>query len=218
MKTKFAIAAIVATQILLVSAQAEENVYLSASTEMTSTIKTDIFGGQPLGEIVGQNGLKNVVKLGLDMKDFRVYSYLWNNSNKNNEMGLGIGAEFIFGEILVPELKYRVGGSAGYGWQSVKGKTASTSTNMTKVSFITGGTSTGPTTITYTDDTAVIQIALDLGVTYQVSRNWSIDGGYVYTSNAYQFSYRNNDNPSVLNALTSNQNDHAVKFGLNYIF
>jgi opacity protein-like surface antigen len=218
MKNKFIISAFAASQILLITAQAEANLFMGASSEFVRSENINIFGSQPLNEIVGSNGQTNQLKIGLDMQDLRIFGYLWQNSTKNDEIGCGIGADFVFGELLIPDLKYRVGGQAGYGWQSVAGNQASTSTNMTKVGYIIGNTATQPTTITYTDDTTVIQIKLNLGLTYQISRNWSIDGGYTFTTNEYGVSYRNNDNPSVLNSINESQHDHSLSVGINYIF
>lgn len=206
--------------ILLCSSIASAASFIGINTGVNTSQDENIFGIQPTNELVGSGGSYNQIKYGFSNKENtgRVYVFGWNNSEKNNEVGFGIGADIIGGEIT-KDLKFLLGGSAGYGWQGVKGSTAKTSTDANKLSFVTGGAqTTTPTTITYQEDTAVLNINLTLGTNYKINDNWNADLAYVYTASYYQVSYRNDTTPNVLNQMSFGQDNHSLMVGLNYIF
>lgn len=205
---------------LFCSSIASADSFMGISTSVSSSKDENIFGIQPTSELVGSGGVYNEVKYGYANRDNtgRAYVFVWNNSEKNNEVGFGIGADIMGGEII-KDLTYLLGGSAGYGWQGVKGDTARTSTNANKLAFVTGGAqTTTPTTITYQEDTAVLNINLTLGTNYKINNDWNADVAYVYTASYYQVSYRNDTTPNVLNQMSFGQDSHSLKVGLNYIF
>lgn len=198
------------------------NNYVGVTSSISTSEDVKLFDVQPAGEIVGSGGVYNEIKYGFtsgqDNKS-RVFGYVWNNSRKNNEIGFGIGADLIAGTLFTPKLSYLIGGAVGYGWQSVKGDTAKTSTNANKLTFVTVQNPVSvPTTITYQDDTAVLEIKLNLGVSYEISDDWTLDCVYSYRASNYQVSYINEDAPNVLNQMTLKQDNHSIGLGLNYKF
>lgn len=205
---------------LFCSSLASANSFVGVTTAANISEKAVILGGQPIGELVGSGGVYNEIKYGFANKENtgRVFVYGWNNSAKNNEVGFGLGADIMGGEIT-KDLKFLLGGALGYGWQGVKGSTAQTSTNANKLNYVTVQNQVlTPTTITYQEDTAILNIKITLGVTYKINDNWNTDLAYVYNATHYQVSYRNADAPNVLNQMTFGQDNHSLMVGLNYLF
>jgi opacity protein-like surface antigen len=106
----------------------------------------------------------------------------------------------------------------GYGWQSVKGSSATVSTSANRLSYVTGSVVMTPTTINYTADTAILNIGLNLGLTYSVLDHTSFDLVYSYNRSEYQAEYRTAQRSDILNNLTFNQDNHSMKFAINYRF
>jgi len=196
--------------------------FIGVSSSINSSEDVKLFDAQPFGEIVGSGGVYNQLQYGItagEDKKSRIFGYIWNNQEKNNEIGFGIGADFVGGTLLTPKLSYLIGGEVGYGWQPVNGDTANVSTNANKLDFVTVQNPVyTPTTITYKDDTAVLEIKLNLGLTYEISNNWTADCIYSYRASNYQVSYVNADSPTVLNQMTEKQDNHSLALALNYKF
>lgn len=211
-----------ASSLILIKANAEET-YLSANYGVVNSSDNKILNSQPVDELVGSSGSQVELRLGLSSLDVnnkeqsRAFFYLWNNAKKNNETGIGIGAEWIM-HPYDNNFGFIIGGQAGLGYQDVSGKKKRISSNVNKVSYILNNNNSVPTIAEFQDDTYVLDIALTLGSSYQFSKHLSFDLGYVYKYDLYQVSYRNQDSKSILNQLSINQDNHMLKMGLNYRF
>ena len=202
-------------------------VYISYSIGRVNSEKETILGSQPLGEIVGTGGTVSEIKIGLNTKTgyepyldkFRVYSYLWKNSEKNNESGFGFGGDIVghyFNKI--PRLGLLFGTQVGFGKQGVNGTSKMISSSVNKFTFVTDKANTNPTEMTYTKDTYVLNIALNLGIVVNISKHLSTDLTYGFTRSEYQFSYRTKEDSNFENSLTETQYNHIVKAELIYTF
>jgi len=215
------------SSILLSSALSAQSA-LSYHYGQLSTESTQIMQIQSLSEIVGGNSPYHEIRYGasaLDIGDVSkadVYLFGYNAPDKNNEMGFGIGGA-LYGSPIpsVPKFTWKIGGNAGYGWQDVKGKSTTISTNINKLSYITtsGGYNSFkvPTKMTYEDDTSVLNLTLVTGVSYDISHAWRFNGEFSYRASYYQFAYRN-EGSGILNALANQQDQWISTVGLTYRF
>ncbi len=193
-----------------------------------TTESTQIMQIQSLGEIVGGNSPYHEIRYGAnaleigDVSKADVYLFGYTAPDKNNEVGFGIGGT-MYGSIseFAPKLTWKLGGNAGYGWQDVKGKSTMISTNINKLSYVTSLSGYEnfkvPTKMTYEDDTYVFSLTLATGLSYDLNRNWRLDGDFAYRAAYYQFAYRN-EGSGVLNALTKAQDQWITTLGLSYRF
>ena len=201
------------------------NTYIGLSVAQNFSDSEAIFGAQPVGELVGEDGQEYQLRFGIYVNSAstnkpmsRVYVYLWNNPEKNAEVGLGLGGELIGRPFDSLKLDFVLGGQIGYGKQFVSGDRTDISTSLNKLSFVTDTGVMNPTTITYQEDTGVLDIALTLGATYEFSKVLSLDLGYVYKYNQYQVDYRTDENPNVDNSMSFKQGNNQLKIGFNYKF
>lgn len=214
---------VAASSLFVVNANASES-YLSLNYGLLSSGDNKVLDYQSVGELVGTGGSQVELRLGVSAFDLnqkeesRGYLYLWNNAEKNNELGIGIGGEWIMHPFDNKNFGFVLGGQAGLGYQDVSGKEKTISTNVNKLNYIFGANRFVPTVAEFQDDTYVLDIALTLGSTYELTKNLSFDFGYVYKYDLYQVSYRNQDAKSILNQMTLNQDNHMLKMGLNYRF
>lgn len=201
------------------------NTYIGLSVAQNFSDSEAIFGAQPVGELVGEDGQEYQLRFGTYINSAstnkpmsRVYVYLWNNPEKNAEVGLGLGGELIGRPFDSLKLDFVLGGQIGYGKQFVSGDRAPISTSLNKLSFATDTGVMNPTDITYQEDTGVLDIALTLGTTYEFSKVLSLDLAYVYKYNQYQVDYRTDENPNIDNSMSFKQGNNQLKIGFNYKF
>lgn len=197
--------------------------YVSVNYGVVSSGDNKIFGFQPVGELVGDSGSQIELRLGLsnfenNNEQSRAFLYAWNNSEKNDELGIGIGGEWIMHPFDNKSIGLVIGGQAGVGYQAVAGSEVTLSTNLNKVTYVIGSSNLTPTVAEFEDDTYVIDIALTLGTTYKFTDNLMIDLAYVYKYDAYQVSYRNKDSATILNQMSFEQDNHMIRTGLTYRF
>lgn len=190
-----------------------------------TTESKNIMTIQSLGEIVGGNspyheiryGVSSLNTIGATKADAFVFGYY--APDKNREMGFGLGGT-LNGTLTedIPKLTWKIGGKAGYGWQSVKGESKTISTNINKLTYVTSGNYSAykvPTKMTYEDDTYVLSLGLVTGLGYDISPAWRIDTEFSYRAAYYQFAYRNQGS-SVLNAFTTTQDQWISTIGVTY--
>lgn len=201
------------------------NTYVGVSVAQNFSDTKSIFGGQPIGELVGEDGQEYQLRIGTYVNNAstnipmsRVFAYVWNNPEKNGEIGLGFGGELIGRPFDTVKLDFILGGQIGYGKQFVSGDKEHISTSLNKLSFVTDTGVMNPTDITFQEDTAVLDIALTLGTTYEFSKVLSMDLAYVYKYNQYQVDYRTDENPNVDNNMSFQQGNNQIKIGFNYKF
>lgn len=201
------------------------NTYLAISVAQNSSDEEKIFGAQPVGELVGENGQEYQLRYGIYVNNAntnlpmsRVYTYLWTNPEKNNEVGIGLGGELIGRPIDSIKLDFVLGGQIGYGKQFVSGDKTNISTSLNKLSYVTDAGVMTPTGMTYQEDTGVLDIALTLGATYEFSKVLSMDLAYVYKYDQYQVDYRTDQDPNVDNSMSFKQGNNQIKIGFNVKF
>lgn len=202
-----------------------KNMYVAVSVAQNSSDSESIFGAQPVGELVGEDGQEYQLRFGTYVNSAttnkpmsRLYGYIWNNPEKNNEVGIGLGGELIGRPFDSLGVDFILGGQAGYGKQFVSGDRTDISTSLNKLSFVTDTGVMNPTTITYQEDTAVLDIALTLGATYEFSKVCSMDLAYVYKYNQYQVDYVTDENTNVDNNMSFKQGNNQIKVAFNYKF
>ncbi len=201
------------------------NTYVSLSVAQNFSDNEAIFGAQPVGELVGTDGQEYQLRYGIYVNNAttnlpmsRVYTYLWTNPEKNNEVGIGLGGELIGRPFDSIKLDFVLGGQIGYGKQFVSGDTKQISTSLNKLSYVTDAGVMTPTDMTYQEDTGVLDIALTLGTTYEFSKTLSVDLAYVYKYDQYQVDYRTAQDPSVENNMSFKQGNNQIKVGVNVKF
>lgn len=210
---------------LFSSLQASSNVYTGISLTTFATEDEKVLSIQPIDELIGKGSEQLEIKVGYNAfrssnsDKARIYLYAWNAPDKNNEVGFGFGGEYLFENLnSIPNLQFSIGSQVGYGWQGVKGDNANISTSANKLSYVTDTINTNPTTITYTEDSYVLDINLIIGTTYHISNNFDLEFSYIYKNSEYQVEYRTAERNDILNALTFNQDSHGLRIGLNYQF
>lgn len=199
------------------------DIYFSINQGTVSSDDVKIMKYQPLYQLVGDSGTQLELRIGVSNinsnKDEAIaFFYLWNNEEKNNEMGLGIGAEWVLNPFENKVFGFVLGGQAGLGYQDVSGDKINISSNVNKLSYVLNRSNFTPTVAQFEDDTYLFDIALTLGTKYNITKNISFDLGYVYKYDVYQISYRNQDSSAVLNQLSCKQDNHMLKTGLNFKF
>ena len=200
-------------------ANAESFVELNIGQIISEESKT--LSIQPVSELVGGDSKYYELKYGLQSDDstyIKYYTFVANAPDKNNEMMIGIGAELAHPIGDTDNMHLKIGSKVGYGWQSVDGDTAYTSTSANKVSYIINTQSSSPTTIRYTQDTNLLSIGLLLGLDYEITDNLKLNTDFTYRHDYYQVAYRNTQNTTVLNALTFQQSNYLFSIALNYRF
>lgn len=200
-----------------------DDTYLSLNYGFLTSSDNKVLQYQSVDELVGGSSSQLELRLGLfdsnlAQEDARIFLYVWNNNEKNNETGFGLGGEWIMRPFENKNFGFTIGAQAGLGYQDVSGKEINISTNVNKLSYILGNNNYVPTIAQFQDDTYVLDIALTLGSTYNISKNLSFDLGYVYKYDMYQVSYRNQDSSSILNQLSFRQDNHMIKTALIYKF
>lgn len=181
----------------------------------------NVLGSQPISELVGGNSQVYTLKYGLEgHKKIGARAFVYSDiAPERNEFIFGIGGELVNKFDFNSDFFYRLGAKVGYGWQSVKGRTAQASTSATKVSYITDTVDLTPTTIKYEEDTAIISVGLNVGFDYKISENLKLSTDFTYRRDDMQVAYRNqNDTGNVLNAMSFNQDNYIASIGLNYTF
>ncbi len=193
-----------------------------------TTESAQIMHIQSLSEIVGGNSPYHELRYGASALDLGniskadVYLFGYTEPDKNNEVGFGLGGT-LYGSPIesLPKLTWKIGGNAGYGWQDVKGKSTTISTNINKLSYITSMNGYNsfkvPTKMTYEDDTSVLTLTLVTGLSYDLSDHWRVNGDFSYRAAYYQFAYRN-EGSGILNSLSEQQDQWISTVGLTYRF
>lgn len=199
------------------------DIYFSINQGTVSSDDVKIMKYQPLSQLVGDSGTQLELRIGVsninsDKNEAIAFFYLWNNEEKNNETGLGIGAEWVVNPFENKDFGFVLGGQAGLGYQDVSGDKINISSNVNKLSYVLNRSNFTPTVAQFEDDTYLFDIALTLGTKYNITKNISFDLGYVYKYDVYQISYRNQDSSAVLNQLSCKQDNHMLKTGLNFKF
>lgn len=203
------------------SAQAEMkgDTYIAYENAQLISESSKLFGAQPIDEILGGDSMVHKLKYGAATEDWRIF---WLGSvapEKNNEIILGFGADWI--HKINDNFSWYLGTEVGMGRQNVKGDTANVSTNATKVSYVISGISSQtytPTQIKYEDNTELLTIGLTLGTTYKLSKNLDLSAQYNYRYDTYQVAYRNQDDTTILNSMTVKQDNHTFGLSLAYKF
>ncbi len=199
------------------------DVYFSINQGTVSSDDVKIMKYQPLSQLVGDSGTQLELRIGVsnissNKNEAIGFFYLWNNEEKNNEIGLGIGAEWVLYPFENKDFGFVIGGQAGLGYQDVSGDKVNISSNVNRLSYVLNRSDFMPTVAQFEDDTYLFDIALTLGTKYNITKNISFDLGYVYKYDVYEISYRNQDFSSVLNQLSCKQDNHMLKTGLNFKF
>lgn len=199
------------------------DIYFSINQGTVSSDDVKIMKYQSLSQLVGDSGTQLELRIGVsdinsDKNEAIAFFYLWNNEEKNNETGLGIGAEWVVNPFENKDFGFVLGGQAGLGYQDVSGDKINISSNVNKLSYVLNRSNFTPTVAQFEDDTYLFDIALTLGTKYNITKNISFDLGYVYKYDVYQISYRNQDSSAVLNQLSCKQDNHMLKTGLNFKF
>lgn len=157
-----------------------------------------------------------------DVSKGDIYLLGYSAPEKNNELGLGLGAGFRTAPFSdIPKLTLKLAGEAAIGYQPVKGESKVISTNINKLTYVTSiagfNAHMVPTRITYYDDTYVFALTLSSGIGYELTRNLRLEGDFGYRAAHYQFAYQNQGS-AIVNNLTAQQDQWISTVGLTYRF
>jgi len=204
--------------------------YMQFKMGRDSTSEGYILGIQPISEIVGEGGTQYELRYGYvgesmrGLDKARAFAFAWNNPDKNNEIGLGIGGEWIFRPFDNPDFGIILGGKAGLGYQKMDGKTDVFSTNANKLTYVISDHDTNEdsqqyvaTEVEYLTDTYTVSITFMTGLTYTINRHWSINGNLEFKKDSYQAAYMNKDS-EIRNAMTMVQDSINSSISLIYSF
>ena len=204
--------------------------YMQVEIGKESSGEDYILGIQPVSEIVGKNGRQYEFRYGYvgeslrGLDKARAFGFLWNNPDKNNELGLGIGGEWVFRPFNNPDFGVVLGGKVGIGKQNMDGKTAVFSTNANKLTYVTADQDTNPdnqqkihTEVEYLTDTYVVTSTLLTGLTYTLDSHWSINGNLEFKKGFYQATYMNKDS-EIRNAMSMTQDSINTSISFIYSF
>ena len=183
---------------------------------------------QNLGEIVGGNSTYHQIRYGMSMTDSEdvskgdIYLLGYSAPEKNNELGLGLGAGLHVAPFTsLPKLTLKLAGEAAIGYQPVKGESKVISTNINKLTYVTSiagfDAHKVPTRMTYFDDTYVFALTLSSGIGYELTHNLRLEGDFSYRAAHYQFAYQNQGS-AIVNNLTAQQDQWISTVGLTYRF
>lgn len=196
--------------------------YMSIYSGEEYVEKAKILDSQPIGEIVKKNSHRNEIELGMETYNKNnfignAFTYGWlNDSSKNNEKGIGVGAN------LEKQNKFFNFGftfSAGLGYQAVKGKKFNLSTNATTVNYIVGKKARkGNYVGTHKKDISVFEIGIGIGPSYNITKKIKISLNYKFVRKYYDFAYSISGMQGGVYLSGIVQDTHYFNLGLNYKF
>lgn len=194
--------------------------FVGVKHSSVSTEEVTYYGGKErLGNVAGREGLRTELELGFFKKSgdhtYKAFLYGWVNKEKNDEKGVGLGAEL--GKILNNYgTSIVLGARAGIGEQNVQGKSFMTDNGTSTISFITGQNTT-PMMAMFNRNNNIIEIGLALGVEQAITESISVNAGLEYIFTAIDFSYTlANGAPAGVSAPVQDQYKPYV--GLSYRF
>jgi hypothetical protein len=200
----------------LLTGAAQANSFFEYSLAQSSAQESQIFGIQPVSEIVGSDSIVHKFKYGIATERSRIFFLGTVAPDKNNEMGLGFGGEWH--TKITQDWDWFLGTEIIFAKQATSGDSVTLSTNANKVNFVTDqNISRTPTKMTYEKDTFDFQIGLTLGTTYNISKNLDLVGQYKYGANNYSVSYKN-EGTNISNDMNFKQDTHEFGIGLAYKF
>ena len=218
--------------------QNETKKFIDTSVFITSQESVKVYNSEPLQNIVGKESKRFQIKFGistivlkntnnkyLDLSKLEPFIYGWlNDQELNNEKGIGIGATYSTRRIF-EKYRLRLSGKAGFGWQSVKGKSLNLNSTASTITYATNKITYGNYKGVYTEDTTVIEMGLSLGVSREIfTKNLTIYMDYTLNSKFYNFAYyiEGTDNGQGNNIGTKlsgvSQFTDSLEFGLSYRF
>ena len=195
------------------------NVSIYSSEE--KALDNKVLGIQSVDELVANPGTRKEVRLGISLREyayynrFRINTYLYSNSDKNNEVGAGVG--FQINAFKNGKLSAYYSGFVGGGMQQNKGEVKILSTNANKANFISGDASYTPTEVKFEDDNTLMEYGFGLGANYQYSKNLTFDIGYIYRNKSYNVKYRQTGSV-IENSITVDQSQEGINIGITYSF
>ena len=185
--------------------------------------KEEIFGGQPMKELIGDKKSEIIFKIGYTSENYdsghiksKGYIFGW-KADVNDEIGFGLGGELGRSFASIPSLGWFIGGQIGYGWQPVKGDVKILSTNATKYGYIIGRPiKHGRFRVDMMKDTDILRSDLTLGLIYSPLKNLSVGIKYRFSYAVYDFEYVGVDN--VYSAYTKTVCSNQAVVGLTFHF
>ena len=150
--------------------------------------------GMKASELVGKGGAYGSLQLDLyrqpakDEMGAKAFLEIWTNKQKFNEKGIAIGGQAEIRMLDTAPINAYFGAKGGYGVQSSKGKTRLVQNVQSALGYVIGS-GTGAGLIEYKSNTKVLELALMAGISYNVTKNLSVDLGYVGRSRNYSIQY-----------------------------
>ena len=197
--------------------------YIATKISNDKSEESYILDIQPISEIVGKNGKRFELFLGMaaeveEGRDIaKVFFYYWNTPEKNNEQGFGLGGKWIF-RPYDTDFGIILGGKAGIGKQKMIGKKSTFSTDANKINYVLSKDQKNtPTNIEYVEDNYVISISLITGVSYTLSKDIELELDFEYRQDTYQVGYVN-EGSSNQNGITFKQDVWNSGLYVSYSF
>ncbi len=200
------------------------NIYVAYAIAQTSVESDKIFESEPMKNILGGNSIRQELEIGWNFQDngyrYQPFLYGWfNDKNKYNEKGAGVGLNFHTKEMQSIPIRILFTVAAGIGFQSNNGARVTTSTNVTNISYVTGGSiQTGTFEGTFQKDTEVIEINLGVGFVYDITQSIYFTTEYKYIQKYYNFHYVLDGATTGMALSGIEQSNHNFQIGLTYVF
>jgi len=188
------------------AAQKKTDLYIGiSSTRATSNDKTIRGDNKPMKEILGGGGFYNELQIGMygaatnDDAGVKLYASIYQNSEKNREIGAGLGVEVEKRLIDDIPLNLLVGFARMYGWQTAFDR----DTSEGRIDFILSN--------------KVKHYLFHLGFSYDVVKNLSLDLTYTLRLSDYKYSYEYVDTHRKVSQTTGAANS-GIRLGLGFRF
>jgi hypothetical protein len=198
------------------------DVYIGVGYSKSADSRDKILG-MKASDIVGKGGAYNSLQFGIytpptkDEIGAKVFLEVWTNRQKFNEKGIAIGGQAEKRMFDAVPLNVYFGAKGGYGVQSNKGKTRLVENAQSALGYIVGfGSADG--LIEYKSNTKVLDLALMTGISYNVTKNISVDLGYVGRSRNYSMQYAIKGAPFSRTNVNSRAWENSVMMTLNFIY
>jgi opacity protein-like surface antigen len=176
-----------------------------SSTRATSNDKTIRGDNKPMKEILGGGGFYNELQIGIysmatnDGAGMKLYGSIYQNSEKNREIGAGFGIEVEKRLIDDIPLNLLMGFARVYGWQTAFDR------------------DTPEGRIEFGIDNKVKHYLFHLGLSCDVAKHLALDLTYTLRLSDYKYSYKYVDTHRKVSQTTGAANS-GVRFGLGFRF
>ncbi len=197
--------------------------YVKVGVTHQQAQKLNIYGVQPVSEIVGDGGEQLTIGVGKNIDQLG-----------NSNLGATVGAAYMTTlenqeHILAGQFEIQAannigftpyfGGTVGIGVQLRNGDRFNTSTSANKAAYASGGApDMTPSNGTFQEDPLLFVLGFEIGGKYNFTKNLNAYLAYDYQAKYYSVNYVLDSYPNIQNEQNFNQRNNGIKAGINYVF